>query len=178
MSQIGRLLGIARHARPRASMEVIEAAEITLAGGVTGDYRGGLRGKPYKRQVTLIERADWQAATEEVGQVIPWQERRANLLVDGVDLPQVPGARIRIGPDVVLEVTGENDPCSRMEAIAAGLEAALTPDWRAGACTKVVQGGAIAAGDEIRIEEAWPSHSERSTTSATSAASGSSSARI
>ncbi|WP_342746449.1 MOSC domain-containing protein [Sphingomonas mucosissima] len=177
MTQIGRLLGIARHARPRAPMEVIEAAEITLEGGVTGDYRGGLKRKPYKRQVTLIEQRNWAAATAEIGQAIPWQERRANLLVDGLDLPQVPGARIRIGRDVVLEVTVENDPCSRMEAIATGLEAALTPDWRAGACTKVIQGGAIAVGDEIRIEEAWPSHSERSTTLVTSTESGSSSAR-
>jgi MOSC domain-containing protein YiiM len=159
-------------------MEVIEAAEVTLEGGVAGDYRGGLKGKPYKRQVTLIERGDWDAAMAEIGRAIDWQERRANLLVDGVDLPQVPGARIRIGGDVVLEVTVEDDACTRMEAIAPGLEAALTPDWRGGACTKVIHGGSIAVGDEIRIEEQWPSHSERSTTSATSTASAYSSARI
>jgi MOSC domain-containing protein YiiM len=159
-------------------MEVIEAAEVTLEGGVAGDYRGGLKGKPYKRQVTLIERGDWDAAMAEIGGAIDWRERRANLLVDGVDLPQVPGARICIGRDVVLEVTVENDPCTRMEAIAPRLEVALTPDWRGGACTKVIHGGSIAVGDEIRIEEQWPSHSERSTTSATSTASAYSSARI
>lgn len=158
-------------------MEVIEAAEVTLEGGIAGDYRGGVRGKPYKRQVTLIERIDWEAAMAELGRSIPWQERRANLLVD-IDLPQVAGARLRIGPDVVLEVTVEDDPCTRMEAIAPGLEAALTPDWRGGACTTVIAGGRIAVGDEIRIEEPWPSHSERSTTLVTSTASECSSARI
>lgn len=174
----GILLGIARHARSKAPMEVLDAADVTLEGGVAGDFRGGMRGRPYKRQVTLIERIDWSAATAAIGRTIDWQERRANLMVDGVDLPQVPGARIRIGRDVVLEITGEDDPCARMEAIAPGLEAALTPDWRGGACAKVIQGGRIAVGDEIRIEEQWPSHSERSTTWATSMVKESSSERI
>lgn len=154
MSHVGRPLGIARHARARAPMEVIQAADITLAGGVSGDYRGALKGKPYKRQVTVMTRADWAAATDQIGQPIEWQERRANLLIDGIDLPRVAGARLHIGSDVVLEITVETDPCSRMEALASGLEAALTTDWRGGACTRVPQGGAIAVGDEIRIEEA------------------------
>ncbi len=133
-------------------MEVIEAAEVTLEGGIAGDYRGAMKGKPYKRQVTLIERGDWEAATAEVGHALPWQERRANLLVDGVDLPQVRGARVFIGAEVVLEITRETDPCERMEALAPGLKAALLPDWRGGACAMVITGGEIAVGDEIRIE--------------------------
>lgn len=179
---VGRLIGIARHARPKGPMEVIEAAEVTLTGGIVGDYRGAMKGMPYKRQVTLMERGDWDAAMADIGHAIAWQERRANLLVDGIDLPQVAGVRLRIGADVVLEVTRETDPCERMEALADGLKAALTADWRGGACTKVIAGGRIAVGDEIRIEETWQSPSERSTTlaptSATSTASASSSARI
>ncbi len=149
---MGVLLGIARHARPKAPMEVIEHARITPETGIAGDFRGAMRGKPYKRQVTLIERSDWDAAMAEVGHSIGWQERRANLLVDGLDLPQTKGVRLRIGADVVLEITRETDPCERMEALAEGLRAALTPDWRGGACAMVVTGGEIAVGDEIRIE--------------------------
>jgi MOSC domain-containing protein YiiM len=174
----GRLIGIARHARPKGPMELCDHVEVTLAGGIAGDFRGAMKGKPYKRQVTLIERADWEAAMDEVGHAIAWQERRSNLLVDGLDLPQVKGVRLRIGADVVLEVTRETDPCERMEALADGLKAALAPDWRGGACAMVVAEGRIALGDEIRIEEQWPRHSARSTTSATSTASASSSARI
>ena len=150
----GTLSGIARHARPRAPVEVIEAVAVTRGGGVAGDYRGAMRGKPYRRQVTLIERRDWEAATVEVSQVIAWQERRANLLVDDLDLPQVSGVRLRIGADVVLEITRETDPCERMEALAPGLKAALLPDWRGGACAMVVEEGTIAIGDSIRIEDA------------------------
>ncbi len=149
---MGVLLGIARHARPKAPMEVIEHARVTPETGIAGDFRGAMKGKPYKRQVTLIERGDWDAAMAEVGHSIGWQERRANLLVDGLDLPQTKGVRLRIGVDVVLEVTRETDPCERMEALADGLRAALTPDWRGGACAMVITGGEIAVGDEIRIE--------------------------
>ncbi|MBN2972127.1 MOSC domain-containing protein [Roseomonas aeriglobus] len=149
---MGVLLGIARHARPKAPMEVIEHARVTPETGIAGDFRGAMKGKPYKRQVTLIERGDWDAAMAEVGHSIGWQERRANLLVDGLDLPQTKGVRLRIGANVVLEITRETDPCERMEALADGLRAALTPDWRGGACAMVITGGEIAVGDEIRIE--------------------------
>jgi MOSC domain-containing protein YiiM len=148
----GRLAGIARHAFPKAPMEIVAHALVTLEGGISGDYRGAMKGGPYKRQVTLIEADDWAAAMAEVGHNIGWEQRRANLLVEGVDLPQTPGARLRIGADVVLEVCRETDPCERMEALAEGLRAALTPDWRGGACTKVIAPGEIAVGDEIRIE--------------------------
>jgi MOSC domain-containing protein YiiM len=173
----GRLLGIARHAFPKAPMEGIEVADISCAEGIHGDFRGAMKGKPYKRQVTLIEAADWAAALAEVGAVLPWQERRSNLLVD-LDLPQSPGALVGIGAEVVLEITRETDPCERMDALAPGLKAALMPDWRGGACAKVVTGGRIAVGDAIRIEDPWPSFSERSMRLATSPASASSSARI
>lgn len=148
----GVLAGIARHPRPKAPMEVVGHAHVTLNGGIAGDYRGAMKGRPYKRQVTLIEAQDWAAAMAEVGHNLPWHERRANLLVEGLDLPQTPGARLRIGADVVLEVMRETDPCERMEALADGLRAALAPDWRGGVCTMVVAEGEIAVGDTIRID--------------------------
>jgi MOSC domain-containing protein YiiM len=149
----GRIAGIARHAIPKGPMEVIDRATVTLEAGIAGDFRGAMKGKPYKRQVSLIEAADWDAAMAEVGHAIPWEQRRANLLVEGLDLPQIVGARLRIGADVVLEVRDETNPCERMEALAPGLRAALTPDWRGGVLTMVIQPGEIVVGDSIRIEE-------------------------
>jgi MOSC domain-containing protein YiiM len=150
----GVIAGMARHAYAKAPMEVIERAEITETGGIAGDFRGARKpGASGKRQVTLIERADWDAAMAEVGRDIPWYHRRANLLIDGLDLPQVAGTRLRLGADVVLEVTRFTDPCERMEALAPGLLAALMIDWRGGVCSRVLQGGAIHIGDVIRIDE-------------------------
>ena len=133
-------------------METLDHATVTREAGIVGDFRGAMKGKPYRRQVTLMERGDWAAATAAVAHTIQWEERRANLLVDGLNLPQVRGVRLRIGADVVLEITREADPCERMEALAKGLKAALSSDWRGGVCTMVIQGGSIAVGDEIRIE--------------------------
>jgi len=149
---MGQIAGIARHQFPKAPMETIQRARVTLEGGIAGDFRGAMKGKPHKRQVTLMEAGDWDAAMAAVGHSIGWEQRRVNLLVDGLDLPQRPGARLRIGTDVVLEVRCECDPCSRMEALAEGLKAALTPDWRGGVCAMVIAPGEIVVGDEIRIE--------------------------
>jgi MOSC domain-containing protein YiiM len=150
----GRIAGIARHGRPKGPMESIDHAEVSLDGGIAGDFRGARKpGGLGRRQVTLMEAGDWDRAMTEVGRTIPWFERRANLLVEGLDLPQTAGVRLAIGADVVLEITRETDPCERMEVLAPGLRAALTPDWRGGACTRVLAGGRIAVGDLIRIEE-------------------------
>lgn len=145
---MGRIAGIARHGVKRGPIEAIETVRVTPDGGVDGDCNGHKN----RRQVSLIEADDWAAALAEVGADIPWWERRANLLVQGLDLPQTMGARLRIGADVVIEIRTECDPCERMEALHPGLRAALEPDWRGGALGKVIAGGIINIGDEIRIE--------------------------
>jgi MOSC domain-containing protein YiiM len=149
----GRLLGIARHDRPRGPMETTGRVMVTRDLGLQGDFRGGVvPGKSGRRQVSLIEAESWAAAMAELGTEIPWEERRANLLVQGLRLPREAGAVIAIGAGLRIEVTCECDPCSRMEVLAEGLKAALMPDWRGGICTKVIAPGEIAVGDEIRIE--------------------------
>lgn len=151
---MGRLAGIARHGRPRGPIEVIDAVHVSVEAGLAGDFRGAVKpGGKGRRQVSLIERVDWDAAMADLGADLDWSVRRANLLVEGLDLPQTPGVVLAIGTEVRLEITVECDPCSRMEEIAPGLKAALTPDWRGGALARVLCGGEIAVGDEIRIEE-------------------------
>ena len=148
----GRLIGIARKDRPRVPMEVIDHAQIGTDIGVAGDYRGAMHpGRANRRQVTILMAEDWSAALAEHGTPIPWYERRANLLVEGIVLPRERGIRVRIGT-AVLEITGECDPCRRMDAVSDGLQIALRADWRGGRTCTVIRGGAIAIGDEVRIE--------------------------
>ncbi len=148
----GILKGIARHAFSRGPIELVQTVRVTVETGLDGDFRGALKPGRNKRQVSLMEVGDWAQAMTLIGHELPWWERRANLLVEGFDLPQTPGSRIRVGA-VLLEITKECDPCSRMETIAEGLRAALTPDWRGGALAQVVEGGTIAIGDTIELEQ-------------------------
>ncbi len=148
----GRLVGIARHARPRGPIETIERVRVTIESGLDGDFRGAVKpGGRGRRQVSLMEAGDWAAAMADLGETQPWWSRRVNLCVADFDLPQVPGMRLRVG-GVLLEITQQCDPCSRMEEIAPGLKAALTPDWRGGALARVIEGGEIAVGDTIGID--------------------------
>ena len=89
----------------------------------------------------------------EVGADHPWWMRRCNVAVDGLDLPQRPGALLRLGRDVLLEVTRFTDPCERMEALAPGLFAALARDWRGGVCARVLAGGTVLPGDTLGVDE-------------------------
>jgi MOSC domain-containing protein YiiM len=139
-------------------METLDHVAVTRSEGVHGDFRGAIRpGKSNRRQITLIEAESWADALDELGlhaeEIIPWWQRRANLLVRGLRLPRVPGVVVRVGASLCIEVTRECDPCERMEALAPGLRAALTPDWRGGVCGRVIEDGIIAVGDEVRIEE-------------------------
>jgi MOSC domain-containing protein YiiM len=134
-------------------MEVIDHVHVTRESGLAGDFRGAVRpGGKDRRQVSMIAADKWLAAIDELGTVVEWQERRANLLLGGIELPQRPGAVVRIGSEVRLEITCECDPCSRMDAIVSGLKAVLTPDWRGGALARVLDGGDIRVGDPVSIE--------------------------
>jgi MOSC domain-containing protein YiiM len=151
VAQTGRLLGIARHGRPRGPIETLDHVHVSIEGGLDGDFRGAVKpGGRARRQVSLIRAEDWAAAMADLGGDIDWWKRRANLLVEGVDVENRAGAVVRIGA-VRIQITQECDPCSRMEEIAPGLKAALTPHWRGGALGKVLAGGDIRVGDAIEI---------------------------
>ena len=148
---MGRIAGIARHDRPLGPIETLDSAELIEGQGLAGDFRGTHKpGRDGRRGVSLIEAGDWAAATDECGADLPWSERRANLLVEGFDLPQQPGVWLRVG-EALIEITDECDPCARMEALHPGLRSALEPDWRGGVLARVLKGGRVNVGDEIGV---------------------------
>jgi len=145
MQAQGTLRGIAVRGAQRAPMQERQEAEVTVAQGITADYRGsGLR------QVTFISVEQWQETMAELDADLPWHTRRANLLIDGIDLPDTVGEQIRIG-DCLFTIYGETEPCPRMEELQAGLQQALQPDLRAGVWGKVVEGGTLRVGDSVQV---------------------------
>ena len=143
---MGRLAGIARREKKRAEMEQLSNADVSVETGIACDSRG----KPGIRQVTLLGAKDWQLACDELGVEIPWTARRANLLIEAMDLPKDAGHMIEIGT-VRLQTTVEVDPCSRMDEAQQGLRQALVPNQRGGIACRVIEGGRISVGDSVNV---------------------------
>jgi MOSC domain-containing protein YiiM len=149
----GRLAGIARHERKHGAVETLESVAIGREGGMPGDHPSAVASQKIsrKRQVSLIERASWEAALAEIGGELAWWHSRRNFLLDDLRLPRAAGTRLQIGPSLVIEITDQCAPCHRMEALLPGLHDAMRPDWRGGFVARVEQDGAVAVDDEIRI---------------------------
>jgi hypothetical protein len=83
-----------------------------------------------------------------------------NVTTRGIDLLALPkGARLRLGPEVVIEVTGLRNPCKQIDAFQPGLmKAVLGRDSegrlirRAGVMAIVIKGGNVKAADVIAVE--------------------------
>ena len=130
-------------------MEELAEAAVTPERGVEGDFRG----RPGRRQLVVLAAEDWADALAELGGApSPWTVRRANLLVEGLALSRGPAARLRIG-EVLVELTGECDPCEVMDRQRPGLRAALEPDWRGGRTARVILGGRLRVGDPVAAAE-------------------------
>ena len=122
-------------------MDPVLFAEAVPGRGLAGNANQG-----GKRQVTLIDESRWKEACAELGADVDPSARRANLMLRGIDLEEMRGRTLRIGP-VRVRIYNETRPCEQMEDAQPGLRAALQPRWRAGAFGEVVEGGVITVGD-------------------------------
>ncbi|MFQ3325260.1 MAG: MOSC domain-containing protein YiiM [Pseudomonadales bacterium] len=142
-----KLQAIAVRAKPKAVMQELAEVNVSLSKGLSGDARG----KPGKRQVSLLSSEQWGLACEEVGCKLPWTARRANILVSGMQFgPQHLGQIVCIG-DLRMRIRDETEPCIRMERTQTGLLSALMPAWRGGVLCEVLSPGDIKIGDEVTI---------------------------
>ena len=96
-----------------------------------------------KRQVLFASREHLEAVGVEPGRT------RENFTVEGADVHDWPiGQRVRAG-GATFEITMVCDPCYRMDEIRPGLQAEL--EGRRGMLARVVESGAVAAGDELHL---------------------------
>lgn len=140
----GRLEKIWIKRAKRGPMDPVERARAKAGSGLEGNANQGGR-----RQVTILGVEGWAAASAAVAGEPDPILRRANLLVSGIDLVECRGRNLRIG-EVEIRIYGETRPCRLMEESHPGLQAALDPDWRAGAFGEVLVDGEIAVGDAVR----------------------------
>lgn len=159
---IGRLIGIARREGRRKPMETMTSGVISLEAGLASDSRGA---KFVTRQITVLGREDWEAALMDLADLmgppdLPWTTRRANLLVEGVRMPRAKGGVLRIGA-VELEITGQTNPCHRMEEAYQGLLRSLHPEWRGGVTCRVRTAGVVKLGDAVEVMVSPKEHNMR-----------------
>jgi len=155
----GRLQAILLRPLRGAPALSVEAVEALAGHGLAGDRSAAGAGSGPgggKRQVTLIqaEHLALIALWSRHGEIDPAALRR-NLVVAGINLvaARSPFAdrplRLRLGADVVLELTGPCDPCSRMEeALGSGGYNAMR--GHGGMTARVISGGRLQRGDEAR----------------------------
>ena len=144
---MGEVIGIATRDEKRGPMVVYASAKVSFEKGIGDDSRGLIQGD---RQVTIMTEEGWEAACAEMGRIIHWTTRRANILVAGVDLENTTGDLLKIG-DFMLEITGELTPSSRMDEQMEGLTKALTPNWRGGVTCKILSEGHVHEKDTVTL---------------------------
>ena len=129
-----------------------EVAQATLVAhrGLAGNANQGGR-----RQVTVLSLEAWHAITAGVAGPIDPIERRANLLVSGLDLRGCRGQVLRIGACRLL-VHGETKPCARMDDVAPGLQQGLREPWAGGVFAEALDSGTIQPGDDASLEAPAP----------------------
>ncbi len=148
----------------------LHAIRLVAGHGVEGDVHAGGTVKhrsrvrrdptqPNLRQVHLIH-AELHDELRERGFVLSPGEMGENVTTAGLDLLGLPrGAKLRLGGQAVIEVTGLRNPCAQLDGIAPGLmEATLGRDAdgelvrKAGVMAIVVTGGEVRPGDAIVAE--------------------------
>ena len=122
-------------------MRRVSSARALEQRGLEGD-RHAARPKGGKRQVLLLE------ARAHAELALPPGALKENVVVEGLALESLPvGQRLRLGDGVLLELTGECEPCRKLESIRPGLEAAAK--GRRGQLARVLVGGTVAEGDGV-----------------------------
>jgi MOSC domain-containing protein YiiM len=161
------------HGPPKSNQQHIRL----LAGlGVEGDAHAGEKvqhlsrvardpEQPNLRQVHLIH-AELHDELRAAGFDVTPGQMGENVTTRGVDLLSLPPeTRLRLGAEVVVEVTGLRNPCKQLDGLQPGLMAAtLDRDAdgelvrKAGVMGVVSAGGDVRPGDSIEVELPAPPH--------------------
>jgi MOSC domain-containing protein YiiM len=166
----GKVAAVSRGARHLVSKPNELAIELVAGLGVQGDAHAGATVKhrsrvardpsqPNLRQVHLIH-AELHDELSAAGLPVSAGQMGENVTTRGIDLLGLPtGARLHLGRDAVVEVTGLRNPCTQLDEIAPGLMAAvLSRDEhgrlvrKAGIMGIVLAGGQVCPGDPIEVE--------------------------
>ena len=110
--------------------------------GIEGDRHRRSDGRLTDRQILLMDRETIDRFGLQEGDV------RENITVEGLDFSALKdGDKVAIGSEVILRITGDCEPCSRMDELRDGLKDEL--DGQRGMLAFAEKGGIISNGDSI-----------------------------
>jgi MOSC domain-containing protein YiiM len=166
----GFVVAVARDGEHRFSKDLTDDITIVAGLGIEGDAHQGVTVRhrsrvaadptqPNLRQVHLIHSELFEELGERGFRVKPG-DMGENIATRGIDLLGLPrGSHLRVGPQVVLEVTGLRNPCAQIERFQRGLLAAVLgrgPNGevvrKAGIMTVVLEGGVVRPHDVIAVD--------------------------
>ena len=149
LPQTGRLEWIGQRPVRRKTLVSVPEAELKTDSHLLGDHaRPKADGK---RQVTLFQHEHLAAVASYLGLDAPLDPARLrrNLVMSGLNLLALRNRQIRIGDEVILDITGECHPCSRMEEeLGPGGYNAMR--GHGGLTAHIARGGRIRVGDAVR----------------------------
>ncbi|MCU1534598.1 MAG: hypothetical protein JWR53_1079 [Glaciihabitans sp.] len=159
---------VSRDDQHRFSKPTVESIRLIAGFGIEGDSHAGattqhrylMKHDPTRANLTQVHLLPEELFGDVEGFVVGPGELGENVTTRGIDLMSIPlGARLHLGPDAVVEITGMRSPCHQIDKLQKGLLKKLI--WkdadgcvvrRGGIMGIVIEGGVVTPGDDIRIE--------------------------
>ena len=128
----------------RDPMKEVSDANFITGQGMEGDRHLRSDGRRSNRQVLIMD-----SETLSHFDLLPGQVRE-NVTVAGLDFSSISaGDKVSLGGDVILEITGDCEPCARMDELRPGLKGEI--DGKRGLLAFVEKGGVVSVGAEVGV---------------------------
>lgn len=140
-----KIISIAVSKKKGTRKAQVEEAAVLEDHGLEGDAHAG----PWHRQVSFLASESIDHARER-GLEVTFGDFAENIATAGIDWPNIPvGTRLQLGDSALVEVTQIGKECHNKCAIYYLAGDCIMP--REGVFARVLRGGTIRCGDEIRL---------------------------
>ena len=144
---MSRVVAVCRSGEKGTRKNPFEEGYIRENYGLEGDAHSD---SASHRQVSLLAVESIRKFHRDLGFPVGPGDFAENLTTEGIDLLTLPvSARIRVGDEIVLEVTQIGKECHRGCAILEQTGTCIMP--REGIFTRVIRGGQVKVGDAVEV---------------------------